>query len=128
MTEEQIIQNAEKYAGNSAKHLQQPYEEYKLRYDAYIEGAHSRDKEIWTLKGLLKISEQEIKQLRTPAWISAHFMLPGENQKVFFRKRDCSIYYGWYDEKMQSFFTIDPDNTKWTINGVTHWMLIPKLV
>lgn len=61
MTDEEIKQNAEVYAGNSAKHLQQPYEEYKLRYDAYIAGAHSRDKEI---KEFQKHEEQLKEYLR----------------------------------------------------------------
>lgn len=68
MTDEQIGQNAGAYAGNSAKHLQQPYEEYKLRYDAYIAGAHSRNEEIEELQDELKLHRNQ--------WISVEDRLP----------------------------------------------------
>ena len=54
MTEEQIKQNAEEYANNEKQY----YLEigcYDLICEAFIAGAHSRDKEIEELKRNLKI-------------------------------------------------------------------------
>lgn len=67
MTEEQIKQNAEAYA-DRIKEIRGELEWCATR-DDFIAGAHSRDEEIATLEGLLKIKEHEIKQLRYP-WIT----------------------------------------------------------
>ena len=60
-------------------------------------------------------------------WHNVNDRMPNDHEKIFFRKNDGSKYCGWFDEKMQSFFTITPDVTKWTINGVTHWMKVPDM-
>ena len=60
-------------------------------------------------------------------WHNVNDRMPNDHEKIFFRKKDGSKYCGWFDEKMQSFFTITPDVTKWTINGVTHWMKVPDM-
>ena len=63
MSDEQIKQNADAYAGSSTKHLQQPYEEYKLKYNAYIAGAHSCDEEIRQLKNALSSAQRRMIEL-----------------------------------------------------------------
>ena len=60
-------------------------------------------------------------------WHNVKDRKPNDHEKIFFRKKDGSKYCGWFDEKMQSFLTITPDVTKWTINGVTHWMKVPDM-
>ena len=60
-------------------------------------------------------------------WHNVNDRMPKDHEKIFFRKKDGSKYCGWFDEKMQSFLTIDPSVTKWTINGVTHWMKVPDM-
>ena len=63
MSDEQIKQNADAYAGSSAKHLQQPYEEYKLKYDAYIAGAQSFYEENRQLKNALSSAQRRMIEL-----------------------------------------------------------------
>lgn len=60
-------------------------------------------------------------------WKNVNDELPKDHEKIFFRKKDGSKYCGWFDEKLQSFLTITPDVTKWTINGITHWMKVPDM-
>ena len=60
-------------------------------------------------------------------WHHIGDQMPKDREKIFFCKKDGAMYYGWFDERMQCFLTIDPDCTKWTINGVTHWMPIPEI-
>jgi hypothetical protein len=137
MTDEQIKQNAEEYAGNSAKHLQQPYEEYKLRYDAYLAGVHSRDDEIKELKkkvsaletiittarATISTQEEIIKDLNNP-WISVEDGLPERHTPVYAKNNNKA----W-------FFALMTDNRQrpwYNIVGrcgekVTHWKPIYKL-
>lgn len=61
-------------------------------------------------------------------WISVKERLPtNQKQKVIMRKRTGQHYCGWFDTSLNCFLTIDPSGTKWTINGVTHWMPRPEL-
>lgn len=61
-------------------------------------------------------------------WISVEDGLPtNQKQKIIMRKRTGKCYCGWFDTSLNYFTTIDPSFTKWTINGVTHWMPIPQI-
>ena len=61
MTDEQIAQNAKKYAKRHETilnyHHDDPETDFDKIYDAYLAGAHSRDKEI-------KEFQKQIKQLK----------------------------------------------------------------
>ena len=151
MTDEQILQNADKYAGNSAKHMQQPYEEYKLRYDAYIEGAHSRDEEIGRMNttihlyaNQIALLRKEIDQLRNP-WISVEDRLPEkaiglyeleedeQHKMVLIKTANGSLYSGYLDaEEIWRAFTVPYKGTypiaAITWSRVTHWMPIHELL
>ena len=135
MTEEQIKQNAEAYAGNSAKHLQHPYEEYKLRYDAYTAGAHSRDEEIGRMNITIRLYanhieqlRKEIEQLRNP-WINVLDNLPEEDHD---NKGYSVNVIGLFPDGRVSHCFCSIDEDIWFIEGLicdkpTNWMPMPKL-
>jgi hypothetical protein len=145
MTEEQIKQNAEKYADVFGRHM---VDYYGVK-DAFIEGAHSRDEEIKELKEEIESLQEQYNtcfdgftkrgtkmgelmkenvKLRNP-WISVEDRLPMENPNnkgysvevigLFsddcICKCDCSIEEGIW---FIGIITSDPP---------THWMPIPQL-
>lgn len=61
-------------------------------------------------------------------WIRVADKLPTNyKQKILMRKRNGKMYCGWYNTSLHRFMTVDPTATTWTINGVTHWMPVPKI-
>ena len=134
MTDEQIKQNADAFAIKVAEsHIIEKRPAYVAAFNAFISGAHSRDEEVNQLENALRNVNEHCHQLRNKVyelrnpWISVDDQMPKDHERIFLRKKDNAKYYGWFDERMQRFFTIDPDCTKWTINGVTHWMKDPKI-
>lgn len=135
MTEEQIQQNAEDYINENTQGVVIEANVRNFLLDVYLAGAHSRDEEIGTLEGLLKIREHELK-LRNP-WISVEERLPGksrglykleedeQHKHVLFRTRNGLTFSGyldaeeiWRDERSLPVYFI-------TSSPVTHWMPIP---
>lgn len=152
MNDEQIKQKAEEYA-NSMKYTNgEP--EWVADRDAFIAGAHSRDKEIKELKeenlrmetlpGMYRrmTGEYELKlqELRNP-WISVNDRLPDDNQVVL-AHHEIIIDGGGEHEEDEN-VTIQRYEGKWITDRmeqqrmgkwlfditdrVTHWMPIPKL-
>lgn len=127
--EEQIKQNAEKYA----KYFDTSGEItiYKIAKEGYIAGAHSRDEEINALHDLLDTYERELDQLRNP-WISVEERLPrdedydDENIYCFLVRQECGFIYNCAFDG-EEWLTAAPDGEEWGVCGVTHWMTIPKL-
>lgn len=139
MTDEQIKQNAGKYARLVLMPYQTLTDEYKGRYEGFIAGAHSRDGEVEMLQNQieelseqLKMNAENIQKLRNP-WISVEERLPErENDKASWSNyvfiRTCfisheeakydTINHIWYDKHKK----ILDDN-----RYVTHWMPIPEL-
>ena len=142
MTDEQIRQNAEKYA----KQFLEPYDEeyapikYVTAQMAHIEGAHSRDNEIEILQNQidelseqLKMNAENIQKLLNP-WISVKERLPNYPESEYdidntylVRREGGSIAFPaifrrngkWYIyDNMQAAEIIAPD----------YWMPMSKLM
>lgn len=124
MNDEQIKQKAEEYADSMKYTNGEP--EWCADRDAFIAGAHSRDK--------------EIKELRNP-WISVNDRLPDDDQVVLAHHE--IIIDGGGEHKEGGNVIVQRYVGKWTTDRieqqrmgkwlfdiadrVTHWMPIPKL-
>ena len=128
MTEEQIRQNAEEYATDTY-YDGTPFVNSE-KVESFIAGAHSRDEEIGTLEGLLKIKEHEIKRLRNP-WISVEERLPEKEipyetkNVVLVRSEHNGIQFAHLDE--DGVWRDEYSNVAYKRVKVTHWMPIPEL-
>lgn len=142
MTEEQIRQNAEKYASQL---VERDYHEdmWLDLYDAYIAGAHSRDEEIKELnarilnlmceRDSIKIeSEYLIDKLRNP-WYNAADNLPEHFNKrpwrsisVLAKFTDGSHHECFYDFTTRK-WRKKSGSTAVADGKITHWMKIPEL-
>lgn len=103
MTDEQIKQNANKYA---IKICEETPIDYSVVSDAYTAGAHSRDEEIRELleKYTYKIDsliaqkedlQAECDQLRNP-WISVEYRLPESQQECELYDHAGYLRHGFY--------------------------------
>lgn len=129
MTEEQIKQNAEAYADN-IKVIRGKLERCATR-DDFIAGAHSRDEEIATLEGLLKIKEHEIKQLRNP-WKDASMEKPPYDTDCDDETSVCVIVRQEQGNVLEAYYDYDNNDWRdrehnWRLQDPTHWMFTPEV-
>lgn len=101
MTDEQIKQNAVKYAlGQSANGNNS--EDYNLAKQDYLAGAHSRDEEIGLIQNALEIQarilremERDIQRYKNP-WISVEERLPESQQECELYDHAGYLRHGFY--------------------------------
>ena len=136
MTEEQIKQNAERFASV----YYHPYDsENNPQYltvseDSFIAGAHSRDEEIELLRKALSPAQQameELTRMTNNPWISVEDEKPAEEKDVIFMLPDGLVYRGFRKVigiRDRVFLRGVPKGTNcYMISDVSYWMAIPEL-
>ena len=145
MTDEQIKQNAEAYASYFYSRNSTVWQD---RYNAYIAGARSRDKEIYVIKmeseirdGLLRDKhklQDELDKLRNP-WRDAKKDPPKKEigNKIFYTFFDTA-YDGVHEQRYYHYAEfkkygsgkeewIDEDGNRVLVEIADYWMPIPEL-
>ena len=140
MTDEQIKQNAERFASVNYH----PYDsENNPQYlivskDSFIAGAHSRDEEIESLQRRVSLWKHEAEVVaKKLMWKNASKQLPPENKEGSNLSIDCVVLAGngssffkiiaWYDYSGKCWYQkYDFDQTHLDGNKIYYWMELPK--
>lgn len=125
MKEQQIKQNAEKYATKATESLVEKRPAYIRAYKAYIAGAQSMLPKIEELKKQLAECDKMYRELQQQSpWINAEVRLPKENQLVIIHTKCNNTYLIKYNahtnQSMEGNFIFGS-------GYVDYWMPIPEL-
>lgn len=131
MTDEQIKQNAYHYLDNLDRSgIILTGNEV---YNAYVAGAHSRDREAMDLEHLLKAEITtnkvlvEVNDKLRNQWINVEDRLPAKNELVLVKTGRGNFYLAEKDSVAQSRDEFAIPQLSCYVNGVTQWMPISEL-